>query len=99
MVVEHGAGGRQVRVASLPLGVPFERFGSLAEVAPPATIDKPREAQVTRIIIKYRWQLLDVLNLAIINNEFKNCCAFKFSQNKIYLFMTHGLKCCVLRSV
>ena len=47
MVVEHGAGGRQVRVASLPLGVPFERFGSLAEVAPPATIDKPREAQVT----------------------------------------------------
>ena len=63
MVVEHGAGGRQVRVASLPLGVPFERFGSLAEVAPPATIDKPREAQVTRIIIKYRWQLLDVLNL------------------------------------
>ena len=59
MVVEHGAGGRQVRVASLPLGVPFERFGSLAEVAPPATIDKPREAQVT----KYRWQLLDVLNL------------------------------------
>ena len=90
MVVEHGAGGRQVRVASLPLGVPFERFGSLAEVAPPATIDKPREAQVT----KYRWQLLDVLNLAIINNEFKNCCAFKFSQNKIYLFMTHGLHCC-----
>ena len=50
MVVEHGAGGRQVRVASLPLGVPFERFGCLAEVAPPATIDKPREAQVTRTL-------------------------------------------------
>ena len=69
MVVEHGAGGRQVRVASLPLGVPFERFGSLAEVAPPATIDKPREAQVTRIIIKYRWQLFDVFNFTDATDE------------------------------
>ena len=66
MVVEHGAGGRQVRVASLPLGVPFERFGSLAELAPPATIDKPREAQVT----KYRWQLLDVLNITDVAAQY-----------------------------
>ena len=46
MVVEHGAGGRQVRVVSCPLGVPFERFGNLAESAPPMKIDKPKEAQV-----------------------------------------------------
>ena len=46
MVVEHGAGGRQVRVMACPLGVPFERFGHLAESAPPMKIDKPKEAQV-----------------------------------------------------
>ena len=36
----------QVRVVSCPLGVPFERFGNLAESAEPMKIEKPREAQV-----------------------------------------------------
>ena len=47
MVVEHGAGGRQVRVASLPVGVPFERFGALAESAAPVKLDIPTNAQVS----------------------------------------------------
>ena len=36
----------KVRVVSCPLGVPFERFGNLAESAEPMKIEKPREAQV-----------------------------------------------------
>ena len=34
--VEHGAGGRSVRVEALPLGIPFTLFGELAASAPPA---------------------------------------------------------------
>ena len=36
MQVEHGAGGRSVRVEALPLGIPFTLFGELAASAPPA---------------------------------------------------------------
>ena len=42
MMVEHGAGGRKVKVLSLPLGIPFERFGALAEKAPRADFDVGR---------------------------------------------------------
>ena len=45
-MVEHGAGGRKVQVVSLPLGIPFERFGSLAEKAPSANFSVGRETQV-----------------------------------------------------
>ena len=47
-MVEHGAGGRKVKVVSLPLGIPFERFGSLAEKAPGANfgVRPGRETQV-----------------------------------------------------
>ena len=46
MMVEHGAGGRKVKVVSLPLGIPFERFGNLAEKAPSANFGVGRETQV-----------------------------------------------------
>ena len=37
---------RKVKVRSLPLGIPFERFGSLAEKAPSANFGVRREIQV-----------------------------------------------------
>jgi len=49
MMVEHGAGGRRVKVTSLPLGVPFERFGILAETAPPIKFNDvhiPKDSQM-----------------------------------------------------
>ena len=60
MMVEHGAGGRldqtqwsdsdfscrKVKVRSLPLGIPFERFGSLAERAEGGEICVERDTQV-----------------------------------------------------
>ena len=46
MMVETGAGGRKVKVLALPLGIPFERFGSLAEKAPSAQFGVGRETKV-----------------------------------------------------
>ena len=46
MMVEHGAGGRRVNVAAQPLGIPFERFGQLAETATQVNLDTPKDAQV-----------------------------------------------------
>jgi len=50
-LVDHGAGGqtglgRQVRVRSLPLGVPYSEFGRLAREAPPSQLPVPPAAQV-----------------------------------------------------
>ena len=49
-MVEHGAGGRKVKVLSLPLGIPFERFGSLAEKAPRANFEVSRGRE-TKVVI------------------------------------------------
>ena len=49
MVVEAGdsrEGGRRVKVRALPLGIPFERFGGLAEKAPRAEFDVRKERKV-----------------------------------------------------
>ena len=46
MMVEHGPGGRKVKVRALPLGIPFERFVNLAEAAPRVSLPGGRDTQV-----------------------------------------------------
>ena len=46
MMVEHGPGGRKVKVRALPLGIPFERFVNLAEAAPRVSLPVGRDTQV-----------------------------------------------------
>jgi len=45
-LVEHGAGGRSVKIRAFPLGIPFQHFVNLANEVPPAKWDKPEGALV-----------------------------------------------------
>ena len=62
MMVEHGAGGRLVRVAAHPLGIPFERFGQLAESATPLNLETPKDTQVLVASCYYSYNSVNVLS-------------------------------------